>query len=130
MLYQLKEFTNAFKQWEEGFTTPQQIVLQKFIQLVNNFYIEKRTIEEYASLLNITPNHLSQSVKTASGKNALTFLNDRLLTEAKSLIQFTKFDIAEIAYQLNFSDPANFGKFFKKHTGQTPLEYRKSSDNK
>ena len=130
LLYQLKEFTNAFKQWEEGFTTPQQIVLQKFIQLVNNFYIEKRTIEEYASLLNITPNHLSQSVKTASGKNALTFLNDRLLTEAKSLIQFTKFDIAEIAYQLNFSDPANFGKFFKKHTGQTPLEYRKSSDNK
>ena len=130
LLYQLKEFTNAFKQWEEGFTTPQQIVLQKFIQLVNNFYIEKRTIEEYASLLNITPNHLSQSVKTASGKNALTFLNDRLLTEAKSLIQFTKFDIAEIAYNLNFSDPANFGKFFKKHTGQTPLEYRKSSDNK
>jgi AraC family transcriptional activator of pobA len=130
LLYQLKEFTNAFKQWEEGFTTPQQIVLQKFIQLVNNFYIEKRTIEEYASLLNITPNHLSQSVKTASGKNALTFLNDRLLTEAKSLIQFTKFDIAEIAYQLNFSDPANFGKFFKKHMGQTPLEYRKSSDNK
>jgi len=39
--------------------------------------------------------------------------------------QYTKFDIAEIAYQLNFSDPANFGKFFKKHSGFTPLEYRK-----
>ena len=126
LLYQLKDFTNAFKQWEEGFTTPQQILLQKFIQLINNFYIEKRTIEDYAEMLNVTPNHLSQSIKSASGKNALSYINERLLTEAKSLIQFTDFDIAEISWQLNFSDPANFGKFFKKHTDQTPLEFRKS----
>ncbi|MDN4165905.1 AraC family transcriptional regulator [Cytophagales bacterium LB-30] len=129
LLYQLKEFTTAFKQWEEGFTTPQQLLLQKFIQLVNNFYIEKRTIEEYASLLHVSPNHLSQSIKSASDKTALSYINERLLAEAKSLIQFTDFDIAEIAYQLNFSDPANFGKFFKKHTGKTPLEYRKQSTN-
>lgn len=126
LLYQLKEYTNAFKQWEEGFTTPQQILLQKFIQLVNNFYIEKRTIEDYATLLHVTPNHLSRTVKSASTKNALSYINDRLVSEAKSLIQFTDFDIAEIAYQLNFSDPANFGKFFKKHTDLTPLEFRKS----
>jgi AraC-like DNA-binding protein len=125
LLYQLKDYTSAFKQWEEGFTTPQQMMLQKFIQLVNNFYIEKRTIEDYAGMLNITANHLSQSVKSASGKNALSFINERVLSEAKSLIQYTDFDIAEIAYQLNFSDPANFGKFFKKHAGLTPLEFRK-----
>ncbi|MGZ5133684.1 MAG: helix-turn-helix domain-containing protein [Flavitalea sp.] len=126
LLYQLNDFTNAFSQWEEGFTTPQHILLQKFIQLVNNFYIEKRTIEEYANLMNVTANHLSQSAKAASGKNALSFINDRILSEAKSLIQFTDYDISEIAYQLNFSDPANFGKFFKKHTAQTPVEFRKS----
>jgi AraC-like DNA-binding protein len=124
----LKEYTNAFKQWEEGFTTPQQVLLRKFIQLVNNFYIEKRTIEEYAEMLHVTANYLSQSVKSASGKNALSYINDRLLDEAKSIIQFTDLDIAEIAYQLNFSDPANFGKFFKKHTNQTPLEFRKSQN--
>lgn len=129
LLYQLKDFTNAFKQWEEGFTTPQQILLQKFIQLVNNFYIEKRTIEDYAEMLHVTSNHLSQSVKTASGKNALSYITNRLLTEAKSIIQYTDLDMAEIAYQLNFSDPANFGKFFKKHTHQTPLEFRKSKTN-
>jgi AraC-like DNA-binding protein len=126
LLYQLKDFTNAFNQWEEGFTTPHQILFRKFIQLVNNFYIEKRTIEDYAAMLNITPNYLSQSVKSASDKNALSYINERLLEEAKSIIQFTDLDIAEIAYQLNFSDPANFGKFFKKHTNQTPLEFRKS----
>jgi AraC family transcriptional regulator, transcriptional activator of pobA len=127
LLYQLKEFTNAFKQWEEGFTTPQQIILQKYIQLVNNFYLEKRTIEEYAAILNVTSNYLSQSVKKASGKNASGFINDRILAEAKSLIRFTQLDIAEIAYQLNFTDPANFGKFFKKNTDQTPLAFRKQA---
>jgi AraC family transcriptional activator of pobA len=126
LLYQLKEYTTAFAQWEEGFTTPQQILLQKFVQLINNFYIEKRTIEEYAEMLNVTPNHLSQSVKSATNKNALSYINERLLTEAKSLIQFTGLDIAENAYQLNFSDPANFGKFFKKLTTLTPLEFRKN----
>jgi AraC-like DNA-binding protein len=102
-------------------------LFQKFIQQINNYYIEKRTIEEYAELLFVTPNHLSQSVKEASQKNALYFINERIMSEAKSLIRFTKFDIAEIAYQLNFSDPANFGKFFKKHSGQTPLAFRNAT---
>ena len=127
LLYQLKDFTAAFSQWEQGFTTPQQILLKKFIQLVNNFYLEKRTIEEYAELLHITPNHLSQVVKAASGKNALTFINERIMTEAKSLVQYTAYDMTQIAWQLNFSDPANFGKFFKRQAGQTPLEFRKAN---
>jgi AraC family transcriptional regulator, transcriptional activator of pobA len=130
LLYHLKEFTNAFTQWEQDFTAPQQILFQKFMQLVNNYYIEKRTVEEYAELLFVTPNHLSQSVKAASNKNALSFINERIMTEAKSLILYTDFDMAEIAYQLNFSDPANFGKFFKKHADVTPLEFRKEASKK
>lgn len=66
LLYQFKEFTGAFNQWREGFTSPQQVLFRKFIQLVQTFYIEKRTIDEYAVLLSITPNHLSQSVKAAT----------------------------------------------------------------
>lgn len=130
LLYQLKEFTTAFNQWEQGFTTPEQILLQKYLQLINNFYLEKRTVEEYAELLNITPHHLSQSVKSASEKNALSFINERIMTEAKTLIRYTNYDIAEIGYQLNFSDPANFGKFFKKHADFTPLEFRKQATKK
>ena len=125
LLYQLKEFTTSFNQWEQGFVGPQQILLQKFIQLVNNFYIEKRTVEEYASLLSVTPNHLSHTIKSITQRNALSFINERLISEAKSLIKHTDLDISEITYQLNFTDPANFGKFFKKNVGSTPLEYRK-----
>ncbi len=125
LLYQLRAFAADFDQWEAGFTTPQQLLLRRFMQLVNNYYAEKRTIEEYAALLFVTPNHLSQSVKEATGRTALSFLNERIMAEARSLVRFTDFDIAEIAHQLNFSDPANFGKFFKKHTGVTPMAFRR-----
>jgi AraC family transcriptional regulator, transcriptional activator of pobA len=125
LLFVLKEFTTTQQQIENSFTSPKQLLLNKFIQLVNNYYIDKRSVEEYASLLFVTPNHLSQTVKELTNKNASTFINDRILTEAKSLIHYTHADIAEIAYQLNFSDPANFGKFFKKHEGVTPVEFRK-----
>ncbi|WP_158994192.1 helix-turn-helix domain-containing protein [Mucilaginibacter sp. L196] len=75
--------------------------------------------------ISVTANYLSQSIKQVSGKNALTFIAGRIATEAKSLIQYTDFEIAEIAYQLNFSDPANFGKFFKKQVGFSPSAFRK-----
>lgn len=124
LLYIMKNMA-AFNLWQERVITPQQDLFKKFIRLVSNHYIEKRTIDEYAQLLFVTPNYLSKSVKSASGKNALSFINERLLAEAKSLISYTAFDMAEIAYRLNFSDPSNFANFFKKHTGFTPLEYRK-----
>jgi AraC family transcriptional regulator, transcriptional activator of pobA len=129
LLYKLKEFTKTFNQVEESFHSPQHILMQKFIQLVNNFYLDKRTIDEYADMLSVTSNHLSQTVKNVSGKNALAFINDRIMTEAKSMIQFSNLDIAEIAYQLHFSDSSNFGKFFKKHADVTPVEYRKQHLN-
>jgi AraC-like DNA-binding protein len=124
LLYYLEDFALEKKK-DIRPAAAQQILLRKFIQLIDNHYINKRTVQEYADLLSVTANYLSQSVKQMSGKNALLFIAGRLATEAKSLIQYTDFEIAEIAYQLNFSDPANFGKFFKKQVGLSPSEFRK-----
>lgn len=126
LMYQMKQFTNLVNQLASRSTSAEQLIFQKYLQLISNAYLVTRTIEAYAELLHITPHYLSQSIKAVTGKNALYYINERILKEAKILIRFTPNDIAEIAYQLNFSDPANFGKFFKKHTGQTPLEYRKA----
>jgi AraC family transcriptional regulator, transcriptional activator of pobA len=124
LLYFLEDFSVERKK-ESGLATPQQILLKKFIQLVNNHYFDIRTVREYAEMLSVTANYLSQSVKQVSGKNALAFISERLAGEAKSLILYTDSGIAEIAYQLNFSDPANFGKFFRGQTGESPSDYRK-----
>jgi AraC-like DNA-binding protein len=123
LLYYLEDFALEKKE-DIPVATAQQILLRKFMQLIDNHYINKRTVQEYADLLSVTANYLSQSVKQASGKNALAFITERLAREARSLMQYTDFTVAEIAYQLNFSDPANFGKFFKKHVGLSPSEFR------
>jgi YesN/AraC family two-component response regulator len=44
--------------------------------------------------------------------------------EAKSLLANTNNSMKEIAFELYFEDPAYFGRFFKKHTGLTPLHFR------
>ncbi|MGF6849367.1 AraC family transcriptional activator of pobA [Chitinophaga sp. W3I9] len=123
VLYQLKNFIQLNQQ-QERITRPESILLKQFLQLVNDNYIERRTVNEYAEMLSITPKYLSEYVKTTTGKNALFLIHERIVAEAKSLILYTDLDMAEICYQLNFSDPANFNKFFKKNAGATPLEFR------
>jgi AraC family transcriptional activator of pobA len=122
LLYHLQDF--ALKT-DSGPVNKQQTLLRKFIQLIDNHYTDKRTVQEYADMLAVTANYLSQCVKQVSGKNALTFIAARLAAEAGALIQYTDMEITEIAYQLNFSDPANFGKFFKKQIGLSPSAFRK-----
>ncbi|HPA24769.1 MAG TPA: helix-turn-helix domain-containing protein, partial [Candidatus Cloacimonas sp.] len=58
------------------------------------------------------------------GKTAGAWINEMLLLESKVRLQDKSQSIAQIAYDLNFSDPSHFGKFFKKHTGASPLEYK------
>lgn len=101
------------------------LLMRDFIQLIESHYIHKRSVKEYAGLLSVTANYLSQSVKQVSGRNALSFITERVATEARSLVRYTDLDISRIAYQLEFSDPSNFGKFFKKHAGLSPSEFRR-----
>lgn len=126
LLYRVKEFVN--EQYDATrFASPDQGFLSKYLHLVNSHYIEKRTVKEYADLLSVTPNHLSQTIKAVSGKNALSYISERLVREAKSLLLYTDFSISEIAYRLGFSDPANFGKFFKKESGVPPSKFNRNS---
>lgn len=123
LLYRVKEVVNT-KYDPIPVTSPGQILLEKYLRLVDSHYINKRTVKEYAELLSVTPNYLSQSIKAVSHRNALSFISDRLLREAKSLLRYTHLDVSEIRYRLGFSDSANFCKFFKKAAGMTPSQYR------
>lgn len=123
VLYQLKGFTQLSQQ-QDRITKPESVLLKQFLQLVNDNYIERRTVNEYAEMLSVTPKYLSEYIKTTTGQNALLLIHQRIIAEAKSLVLYTDLDMAEICYQLNFSDPANFSKFFKKQVGLTPLEFR------
>ncbi len=103
-----------------------EVLFQKFLKLVSTYYIEKRTVKEYANLLSVSPNYLSILIKQHSNKSALSFINHRMISEAKSFILHTDYTVSEISQRLNFTDTSNFVKFFKKQTGQTPIEFKKT----
>jgi AraC family transcriptional regulator, transcriptional activator of pobA len=99
-------------------------ILTRFKKLVSQYFITKRQVADYAQLLTITPNHLNKIIKEQTGRTASDFITDMILMEAKALLKHTELSISEIAYQLDFTDPSHFNKFFKKGTEHTPLQYR------
>lgn len=100
------------------------IIAAQFQYLVNERFLERTRVEDYADMLNISANHLTQTIKHITGKSAKSIINERRLNEAKYLLRYTDNQISEIAYHLQFSEPTHFGKFFKKAEGRTPLAYR------
>lgn len=99
-------------------------VVTRYKKLVSQHFITKRNVSDYAKMIAITPNHLSKLVKEQTGKTASSFIEEMLLMEAKALLRHTELSVSEIAYQLDFTDPSHFNKFFKKGTEATPLQYR------
>ena len=99
-------------------------LLVRFKKLVGQHFITKRSVSDYASMLAVTPNHLNKLIKEQTGKTASSFIEEMILMEAKALLKHTELSISEIAYQLDFSDPSHFNKFFKKEVETTPLQYR------
>lgn len=99
-------------------------ILSQFKALLPENFIEERSVSFYAEKLHLTPKYFSTVIKEASGKTAGEWINEMLLLESKVRLRNMEQSVAQIAYDLNFSDPSHFGKFFKKHTGISPAEYR------
>src|SRR5699024_5013210 len=123
----LNEIDSAHKSAETAQTSSSNrgnTVLSQFKKLLAKHFIQERQIAFYAESLHLTPKYFSTLIRQVSGKTAGEWINEMLLLEAKVRFQNSKLTIAQIAYDLNFSDPSHFGKFFKKHTGKSPLQFR------
>jgi AraC-like DNA-binding protein len=99
-------------------------ILKAYRKLIDdNFRIWHQTTK-YAEYLSITPDHLNRTIKNLTGRTAKEYLQSRITTEAKRLLYFTDFTVKEIAFELGFSEVANFSSFFRNCTGTTPTEFR------
>lgn len=86
--------------------------------------LQLRTAQHYAQHLNVHVNYLNRAVKEVTGKSTTTHITERIITEAKALLQHTDWSISEIAYALGFDYPTYFNNFFKKITGTNPTAFR------
>lgn len=100
--------------------------VRNFIRLIDKHYDRIRLPGQYAEMLNVTPNHLNALCKEHLGLQAGELIRNRIVLEAKRLLINLDLTVAEIAYRLNFNDNSYFTKFFRKETGMTPEDFRKS----
>ncbi|MES1155145.1 MAG: helix-turn-helix domain-containing protein [Pseudorhodoplanes sp.] len=103
---------------------PTDPTLEALRLLVEDHFRSERQIAFYAGRLNMTADRLNDLIKRATGVTAGHLIRQRVLTETKRELVFTNRAIHDIAYDLGFSDPSHFARFFRKQTGMTPQDFR------
>ncbi len=107
----------------DGETRKEKITYDFFL-LIMQFFRENREIAFYAQKLHITPKYLTSVVRDISGRPAKDWLVEYSIMEIKTLLKNPALNIQEITVKTNFSNQASLSRFFKKHTGLSPTQYR------
>lgn len=97
---------------------------EAFTALVERDFRKPDGVQHYASLLGVTPTHLTRVCRKVSGRAALDILTDRRHFEARRLLRDTRLKVSEIAERSGFASPAYFTRAFRARTGQSPSEFR------
>ena len=106
--------------------TRKENLLEQFFRLLFEHCKEQHGVDFYAGKMCISSQYLSVILKNLTGKPASKWIDDYLIKEAKVFLKAPDVTVQQVANQLCFSDQSTFGKFFKKHVGMSPLEYRRS----
>ena len=127
------EFLNYYRheqdrQWSENRHAE---FFNRFCDLVVKHYRESREVKYYASLMNITPKHLSRVIRAATGGlSPGQWIEQYVTTQAKRLIEtHATPTLQETAYMLGFDYPHHFTRMFKNKTGITPGEYMRGQSS-
>lgn len=89
--------------------------------------LQLKTPADFAGILGVHVNHLNRVLKETTGKTTGEIIGSRIFQEAKVLLTQTQWNISEIAFSLGFEEVAHFSNFFKKHSQQSPQNYRETS---
>jgi AraC family transcriptional activator of pobA len=111
---------------EGGYLSGEAELVNRFRKLVEVNFWKHLKLEDYCARLGVTTSRLSRACRVAAGKSPLTLIQDRLLLAAKRKLTYTAVNVSEIAFELGFSDPAYFSRFFSRHEGISPIRFRQT----
>ena len=100
-------------------------LVQQFLLLLNQHYRVKKMVAEYANEIFITANYLNEIVKKNTGYPASFHIRQRIVLEAKRMALYSDVTMKKIAYDLGYSDPCHFSKFFQTVTGKNFSTFKK-----
>ncbi len=97
-----------------------------FKNLLEDHYKEIKSVERFALMMSVSEKKLNKATNQVLGKSPKEIIDERVVLEAKRLLAHTSNSIKEVGFELGFDEPTNFIKYFKKHVGKTPIEFRGS----
>ncbi len=103
-----------------------RIQLLKFVNLVDENYKKGLQISEYANLIHVSTRTLSDITSQLLNKTPSQIVQERIILESQRLLLHSELNINQIGFRLGFDDPSYFVKYFKKHAGISPSDFRKS----
>lgn len=97
-----------------------------FFRLLHRHYRTERSLAFYADRLCVTTKYLSKVIRRTTGQTVYFWIEEFTIKEAKLLLRSTGASVIEIADKLNFPNSSFFAKFFRRHTGCSPVEFRQN----
>ena len=110
---------------EKRYKSRKEELFESFLLSVSINFIKERSVSYYADQLFLTPKHLSRVIKEVSGRSAGEWIDEQVVLEAKARLKTLSLTVQEISDQLGFPNQSFFGKYFKRHVGMSPSDYRK-----
>lgn len=95
-----------------------------FNAMIEDGFCRHWTIPHYAEQVGISEQRLNEICHGIAGKPPKRLINERLMQEARRLLLYTNQPVSQVGYRLGFEDPAYFGRFFLRHAGLAPGNYR------
>jgi AraC family transcriptional activator of pobA len=99
-------------------------LVARYQQLIDEHYREGWHLTRYAQALNVTIVQLRAACLAVCDQAPLKLVHERILLEAKRNLIYSARSVAEVAYQVGFEDPAYFSRFFARHVGVAPAQFR------
>lgn len=113
-----------FRQSDKKWVNRKEELFKVFLQLVHQHCSTQHDVSFYAQKMNITPRYLSSVVLAESGETTKDIIDRHVIVEIKVRLKNSTQNIQEIARGMNFNDQSFFSRYFRKHTGMSPLQYR------
>ena len=99
-------------------------LVREFNFLVEQHFKDKHSVAEYATILNKSPKTISNLFGKISDKSPLQIIQNRIMIEVRRMLRYTDMPVSEIGYEVGYQDIQSFSRFFKKHEGISPSEFR------
>ena len=101
-----------------------QSLVKESLEYIDKHYQEQMSVSDISRELGTSTSYLSRIFKESTGETIIRTINNKRIEKAKVYLAETDYKVYEIADILGFENVTYFSRFFKKHTGMSPKEYK------